>query len=136
MSDLVGNPEDRFSDVAAHILAVMNKTDDQTVQRQRLICRLICIFLPFLQIRNVVYVLKRNKIIYKIESKKIAFSLLTTCTPQSNTVKPVLSDHIKPGTFLAFQTGGCLLLHESSAESFHAAISNHLSVVSPEWIVA
>ena len=51
------------------------------------------------------------------------------------TVKPVLSDHIQQGIFLAFQTGGCLLLYESSAESscmsfmdyFHTAISNHLS---------
>ena len=33
------------------------------------------------------------------------------------TVKPVLSDHIKQDMFLTFQTGGCLLLHESSAES-------------------
>ena len=32
-------------------------------------------------------------------------------------VKPVLSDHIKQNIFLAFQTGGYLLLHESSAES-------------------
>ena len=64
-----------------------------------------------------------------------------------NTVKPVLSDHIKLDIFLAFQTGGCLLLHESSAENtcrsflhyFHAAISNHLSIaisMSPEWVVA
>ena len=30
-------------------------------------------------------------------------------------VKPVLSDHIKH-TFVAFQTGGCLLLYESSAQ--------------------
>ena len=30
------------------------------------------------------------------------------------TVKPVLSDHIKQDIFLAFQTGGCLLLHEST----------------------
>ena len=52
-----------------------------------------------------------------------------------NTVKPVLRDLIKQGIFLAFQTGGCLLLYESSAESssmsflhyFHTAISNHLS---------
>ena len=29
---------------------------------------------------------------------------------------PVLSDQIKQDLFLAFQTGGCLLLHESSAE--------------------
>ena len=35
----------------------------------------------------------------------------------SNTVRPVLSDHIKQDIFLAFQSGGCLLLHESSAES-------------------
>ena len=34
-----------------------------------------------------------------------------------NTVKPVLSDHIKQEIFLAFQTDGCLLLHESKAES-------------------
>ena len=47
-------------------------------------------------------------------------------------VKPVLSDHIKQYIFLALQTGGRLLLHESSAESscmsflhyFHAAISD------------
>ena len=59
------------------------------------------------------------------------------------TVKPVLSDHIKHYIFLAFQIGGRLLLHESSAESFlhyfHAAISNHLSVAIPmssEWMVA
>ena len=30
-------------------------------------------------------------------------------------VKPVLSDHIKQDKYLAFQTGGCLLLHELSA---------------------
>ena len=53
------------------------------------------------------------------------------------TVKPVLSDHIKQDIFLAFQTGGCLLLHESSAESwsflcfFHSAISTHLSIQLP-----
>ena len=35
----------------------------------------------------------------------------------SYTVKPVLSDHIKQGIFLAFKTGGRLLLHESSAEA-------------------
>ena len=34
-----------------------------------------------------------------------------------NLVKPVLSDHIKQDIFLAFQTGDCLLLHESGAES-------------------
>ena len=63
------------------------------------------------------------------------------------TVKPVFSDHIKQDIILAFQTGGCLLLHECSAESscmsflhyFHSAISNHLSIamsMSPEWTVA
>ena len=61
-------------------------------------------------------------------------------------VKPALSDHIKQDIFLAFQAGGCILLHESSAESscsflcyFHTVISNHLSIVifmSPEWMVA
>ena len=50
-----------------------------------------------------------------------------------NTVKPVLSDHIRKDIFLAFQTGGCLLLPESIAESsflhyFHSALSNHLSI--------
>ena len=53
--------------------------------------------------------------------------------------------YIKHDIFLAIQTGGCLLLHDSSAESscflhyFHSAISNHLSIassLSPEWIVA
>ena len=50
------------------------------------------------------------------------------------TVKPVLSYHIKHDIFLAFQTGGCLMLHESSAESmsflyyFHSAINNHQSI--------
>ena len=58
------------------------------------------------------------------------------------TVKPVLSDHVKQDMFLAFQTGGHLLLNESSAESFryfHSTISNHLSItisMSPEWTVA
>ena len=48
---------------------------------------------------------------------------------------------------LAFKTGGCLLVHESSAESscrnslryFQSVISNHLSIVvsmTPEWMVA
>ena len=32
------------------------------------------------------------------------------------TVKPVLSDPIQQDIFLVFQTGGCFLLHESSAE--------------------
>ena len=64
-----------------------------------------------------------------------------------STVKHVLSNHIKQDIFLAFQTGGCLLLHESSAESFcgsflryfHSAINNHRSItisMSPEWVVA
>ena len=47
----------------------------------------------------------------------------------------MLRDHIQQDIFWAFQTGGCVLLHESSAESscmsflhyFHTAISNHLS---------
>ena len=63
------------------------------------------------------------------------------------TVKPVFSEHIKQDIFLAFQTGGCLLQHERSAEStcmsflhfFHSAISNHLSIamsMSPESMVA
>ena len=63
------------------------------------------------------------------------------------TVTPVLSDQIKQEIFLVFQTDGCLLLYESSAESscmsflhyFHSAISNHLSItisMSPDWMVA
>ena len=36
------------------------------------------------------------------------------------TVKPVLNDPIKQDIFLAFQSGGCLLLHESSAESSYS----------------
>ena len=34
------------------------------------------------------------------------------------TVKSVLHDHIKQEVYLAFQTGGCLLLYESSAGAF------------------
>ena len=62
------------------------------------------------------------------------------------TVKPVLSDHRKQDVFLAFQTGGCLLLHESRTESsylsicyFHSAISKHPCIaisMSPQWVVA
>ena len=59
----------------------------------------------------------------------------------------MLSDHIQQHIFWTLQTGGCLLLHESSADSscmsflhyFHSAISNHLSIaisMSPEWMVA
>ena len=52
----------------------------------------------------------------------------------------MLSNHIKPDIFLAFQTGGCLLLHESSAKApagFSALLSfsNLLSIaiiMSPE----
>ena len=65
-------------------------------------------------------------------------------------VKHVLSDHINQDIFLAFHSGGCLLLHESRTESprgrsflcyFYAAISNHLSQsiaipMSPERVVA
>ena len=65
---------------------------------------------------------------------------------KSHIVKPVLSDHIKQDIFSVFQTDGCLLLHESSADSFqmsflhffHSAISNHLSIaisMSPKWMV-
>ena len=75
------------------------------------------------------------------EDSKVA-SDLKLCT-----VKPVFSNHIKQYIFLAFQSGGCLLLHLNSAESscvsflhyFHAAISNHLSIaisMSPDWMVA
>ena len=56
-----------------------------------------------------------------------------------NTVESVFSEHIQQDIFLAFKKGGCLLLHESSAESLHSSISNHLSIaisMSPEWMVA
>ena len=78
----------------------------------------------------------------------------TEIKKNGHTVKPVLRDHIKQDIFSAFQTGGCLLLHESDAENscmvvayycmkvaqkahacwsflhyFHAAICNHLSIV-------
>ena len=42
---------------------------------------------------------------------------------KNNVVKPVLSDHKKQDLFLAFQTGGCLLLNESSAESSYELLS-------------
>ena len=61
------------------------------------------------------------------------------------TAKLVLSGHIKQDIYLGFQTGDCLMLHESSAEIcgsflhyFHLAICKHLSIaisVSPEWMV-
>ena len=40
------------------------------------------------------------------------------------TVKPVLSDRIKQNICLAFQAGGCLLLHESSAVSAPLSFNN------------
>ena len=46
-----------------------------------------------------------------------AVFLISVNSQLSFTFKPVLSDHIKQDIVLAFQTGGCLLLHESSAES-------------------
>ena len=54
----------------------------------------------------------------------------------------MLSDHIKQDIFLAFQTGGCLLLYESSAESscmsflhyFHAAISK-TCLINPKFVL-
>ena len=49
----------------------------------------------------------------------VAAHLLTHTSFTLTTVKPVLSEHIKQDIFWAFQTGGCLLLHESSAESSH-----------------
>ena len=67
--------------------------------------------------------------------------------PYSKFYSNMFNDHIKQDIFLAFQTSGYLLLHESSAESspmnflqyFHSAISNHLSIamsMSPEYMVA
>ena len=64
-----------------------------------------------------------NEFVKKVTiQKKYAFkyelSMLNSLKRKAmNTVKPVLSDHIKQDVFLAFQTGDCLLLHESSAES-------------------
>ena len=58
-----------------------------------------------------------------------------TVSVASDTVKPVLSDHLKQDIFLAFQTGGCLLLNDPEfLHYFHAAISNHLSE-SPEYCI-
>ena len=39
------------------------------------------------------------------------------------TVKPVLSEHIKEEIVLAFQTGGCLLLHDSSLQKLSVLFS-------------
>ena len=80
-----------------------------------------------------------------LKPKLIKFSQAQICFPY--TVKPVLSDHKKKDIFLAFHTGGWLLLFESSAESsctsflyyFHSTISSHLSIaisMIPEWMVA
>ena len=75
-----------------------------------------------------------DRFVYPIH-KLMIDSYILAQAPFLDTVKPVLSDYIKLSIFLAFQTGGCLLLNESSAESscmsflhyFHSAISNHLS---------
>ena len=40
-----------------------------------------------------------------------------------NTVKPVLSIHIKQDMFFAFKTDSCLLLHKSSAEELSELLS-------------
>ena len=55
----------------------------------------------------------------------------------------MFSDHIKQDMFLAFQTGGCLLVHKTSADmhelSALPSLSNYLSIaisMSPEWMVA
>ena len=66
----------------------------------------------------------------KLFSNVFSFNLLLFPWIFCCTVKPVFRDHIKQDIFLAFQTGGCLLLHGSSAESscmsflhyFHSAI--------------
>ena len=51
---------------------------------------------------------------------------MINCDGYLTAVKPVLSDH-KTIHIFGFQTGGCLLLHESSAKSFlqyfHSAIA-------------
>ena len=68
----------------------------------------------------------------------------SVCSKDTATVKPVLSYIIQQDIFLAFQTPGRLLLHESSAESscmhyFNSAISNHLSIaisMARKWMVA
>ena len=52
-----------------------------------------------------------------------------------DTVKLVLSDHLKQDIFLAFRTDCCLLFH-GIMHYFHSAISHHLSKAiskSPEW---
>ena len=77
----------------------------------------------------------------KIRIVRSLLKFLSEVFSVRNTVKPVLSNHIQQDIFFAFQTGGCLLLHESSVEGacmsyFHSAISNHRSIaifMSPEW---
>ena len=80
---------------------------------------------------------KACKSLYFISRKQNRNRLASATTAyEVSIVKPVLSDHIKRDIFLAFQTGGCLPLHDSSA---HSAISNHLSIVisiSTEWVVS
>ena len=67
-----------------------------------------------------------------------SWSTGTSCTITGiRNNKPVLSDHIKQDMCLAFQTGGRLLLNESSEKLryLHTAISDHLSIaisMSPE----
>ena len=53
----------------------------------------------------------------QINYDKLYLYIAVSCRLFINAVKRVLRDHIKQDIFLAFQTGGCLLLHERSAES-------------------
>ena len=48
-------------------------------------------------------------------------------------VKPVFSNHIKQDIFLAYQTGGCLLLHESSAQSSTLLSFSNVHVTLNRW---
>ena len=54
--------------------------------------------------------------VMKAKVGETSISKFEMTEPQS-TMKAVLSNHIKQDTFFTFQTGGCLLLHESSVES-------------------
>ena len=69
-------------------------------------------------LRNYVYVTDLGvKWAVKLKHKQTTYVFKENRHSEPITVKPMLSDHIKQYIFLAFQTGGCLLLHESSAES-------------------
>ena len=113
VSDPVPNPKARFSHDVAHIEYAFSFL---FILPSRL-CVLISVSTRNMSVSLFYY-----------------FHLYLFIVSWQGTVKPVLSYHIEQYIFLAFQTGGCLLLNERSAESmsflhyFHSAISNHLVI--------